>query len=76
MIYELMLPVACFVFGVWIGRGNEWEDVRDTGVHLYQRNRRTGKRRVLRGGPNQPIDTHWLETGEWFSSKPPPGHKR
>lgn len=37
-----------------------WETVRDSGVYLYQRNKSTGRKRVVRYNPGyQPIDPNW-----------------
>lgn len=39
-----------------------WETVRDTGCWLYQRNRITGCRRIVRSQPGgyQPVDRSWI----------------
>lgn len=45
-----------------------WETVYSTGVHRYQENRVTGKRRIQLIGIGygyQPIDKGWLDTGKW-----------
>lgn len=51
-----------------------WTTVLDTGVHRYQVNTKTGKRRV-RGSGNggyQPTNQHWIETGEWLGNPTAP----
>lgn len=56
----------CFLFF------HDWEEIKDTGVYLYLRCKRCGKRKVefpLDPVGYQPIDQKWLETGEW--SEPP-----
>lgn len=72
----IAVPCATFVLGVLVGRPSDWKTVRDTGVHLYQQNQRTGARRVLRGGDNEPVDTHWVATGEWWKPSAPPNYRR
>lgn len=50
-----------------------WETVKDTGATLYQVNRISGKRRVLRScGGHQPVDLGWLRSGEWSAPPSPP----
>jgi hypothetical protein len=46
-----------------------WRTARDTGSNVYQVHRRSGHRRVWHrdGWGYQPIDQHWLDTGEWSS---------
>lgn len=51
-----------------------WKTVLDTGVHRYQVNTKTGKRRV-RGSSSagyQPINQHWIDTGEWIGNPTAP----
>lgn len=46
-----------------------WKTVLDTGVHRYQVNTKTGKRRVRGSSAGyQPINQHWIETGEWIGN--------
>lgn len=43
-----------------------WRTVRDNGKTVYQINHRNGKRRAWqRPGGYQPIDQHWINTGQW-----------
>lgn len=48
---------------------HRWCEVRNTFIHSYQVcsvcNMRRIERRVAPGMAHQPIDSHWLETGEW-----------
>jgi hypothetical protein len=45
---------------------HSWKTIRETGCHLYQKCA-CGKRRIksLRGASHQPIDTQWVESGEF-----------
>lgn len=51
----------------WLRSLFAWREVRNTGVHSYQQNAITGRRRVLRrmAGGYQPVDGRWLTFGEW-----------
>lgn len=54
---------------MWCALGlHRFAVVRDTGLHHYRRCARCGARDVVRLAPigHQPVDYHWLETGEWF----------
>jgi hypothetical protein len=57
--------VVCIALAVAWRRPFAWRVVRDTGVHRYLEHP-SGRRRIdrVRLG-HQPIDRHWLATGEW-----------
>lgn len=57
----------------WLRALFAWEVVRDTGATIYRQNTITGARSASRiTGGHQPIDRHWLETGEWSPPPKPP----
>lgn len=64
--------MRCVLCQLW--KRFQWETVRDTGVWLYQVQRGTGRRRIVRGAArgHQPIDLHWQQTGEWSKAGNPP----
>lgn len=49
-----------------------WRVMRDTGAVIYWQNDVTGERSYARTGGHQPIDEHWLRTGEWSPPSTPP----
>lgn len=58
--------MRCILCQYW--KQFSWRTEKDTGVWVYQS--RGEERRVLKGPKfgNEPIDQHWLETGQWKSS--------
>lgn len=52
---------------------HRWRLAHDTGLHFYYECR-CGNRKVRRAGFGgyQPVDTHWLEGGEWNRPLRPP----
>ena len=51
---------------------HRWKIVRDTGITVYSQCKMCGKRRVTQYGGFQPIDRHWVKTGEWQRFDNPP----
>lgn len=53
------IPWLCYLF-------HAWEKAWNTGANTYWRCRRCGSRGIIiPGGGYQPVDRHWLQTGEW-----------
>lgn len=75
------IVILAYVLGTVFGRrpGQDticWmhrdDIVRDTYIHEYRRCRRCGGRQIrVVGRGSQPVDTHWLKTGEWRKTRPP-----
>ena len=59
----------------WCRIFHDWHTVMDTGTTAYMCCARCGKREATQfPGGHQPIDTGWIETGEWTEpGKPPTG---